>query len=89
MTTKRPSLPGANILFGDRPKAEPAATPAVKHDEKITVYWTTEQLAELDAYRLELRKSGTKVDRGLMIRAAVAMALDDPAGWARMMEAQP
>ena len=67
----------------------PAKTPAaargrrtasgrVKHDEKMTVYVTAEELLEVEHARLELRRShGLAVDRGRLVRAAVAMALAD------------
>jgi len=50
----------------------------VKHDEKMTVYITSEELLELEHARLQLRRGhGVAVDRGRLVRAAVAMALAD------------
>lgn len=50
----------------------------VRHDEKITVYVSPEELMALERARLELRGDlGLSVDRGRIVRAAVAMALED------------
>jgi hypothetical protein len=50
----------------------------VKHDEKMTVYITSEELLDLEQARLQLRRShGLAVDRGRLVRTAVAMALAD------------
>ena len=54
------------------------ASGRVKHDEKMTVYVTADELLEVEHARLELRRShGLAVDRGRLVRAAVAMALAD------------
>jgi hypothetical protein len=50
----------------------------VRHDEKMTVYITADELLELEHARLVLRRTlGSAVDRGRLVRAAVAMALAD------------
>ena len=50
----------------------------VKHDEKMTVYVTADELLEIEHARLMLRRTvGSAVDRGRLVRAAVAMALAD------------
>ncbi len=50
----------------------------VRHDEKMTVYVTSEELLDLEHARLTLRRSeGLAVDRGRLVRAAIAMALAD------------
>ena len=79
---RRVTLPAAEELF--RPTAVPAPTPPrtasgrVKHDEKMTVYLTADELLDVEHARLELRRShGLAVDRGRLVRAAVAMALAD------------
>lgn len=46
--------------------------------EKITVYVPTALLVQWDAFRLELRRTGVKVDRGRMVRAAMVDALAHP-----------
>lgn len=50
----------------------------VRHTEKITVYLSDEELMALEHARLELRSShGLGVDRGRVVRAAIALALSD------------
>jgi hypothetical protein len=50
----------------------------VKHDEKMTVYVTAEELLAVEQARLQLRAQlGRTVDRGRFVRAAVALALAD------------
>ncbi len=50
----------------------------VRHDEKMTVYVTSEELLDIEAARLDLRRHhGVAVDRGRIVRAAVALALED------------
>ncbi|MDQ3422438.1 MAG: hypothetical protein M3510_03455 [Actinomycetota bacterium] len=50
----------------------------VKHDEKMTVYVTADELIEIEHARLVLRRVvGGAVDRGRLVRIAVAMALAD------------
>jgi hypothetical protein len=50
----------------------------VRHDEKMTVYVTADELLDLEHTRLMLRRDhGLAVDRGRLVRAAVAIALAD------------
>jgi hypothetical protein len=49
----------------------------VRHDEKMTVYVTAEELIDLEHARLTLRRAGIAVDRGRLVREAVAIALAD------------
>jgi hypothetical protein len=50
----------------------------VRHDEKMTVYVTSDELLDLEHARLELRRHhGLAVDRGRLVREAVAIALAD------------
>jgi len=50
----------------------------VRHDEKMTVYVTAEELLDLEHARLSLRRDhGLAVDRGRLVREAVALALAD------------
>jgi hypothetical protein len=50
----------------------------VRHDEKMTVYVTSDELMDLEHARLALRRShALAVDRGRMVREAVAIALAD------------
>lgn len=67
------------------PPAEPTSPrpPArgsgrVKHDEKMTVYVTADELLDLEHARLTLRRQlGQGVDRGRLVREAIALALAD------------
>ncbi|MFE7524035.1 hypothetical protein ACFU7R_32630, partial [Streptomyces halstedii] len=49
-----------------------------RHDEKITVYVSAEELMDLEHARLVLRgEHGLAVDRGRIVREAVAVVLAD------------
>jgi hypothetical protein len=64
----------------DAPEPTPKGTGSgrVKHDEKMTVYITSDELLEIEHARLALRRAhGLGVDRGRLVRAAVAIALAD------------
>jgi len=68
----------------DEPEATPAPsekrTPSgrIKHDEKMTVYVTSDELLDIEHARLDLRRShGLAVDRGRLVRVAIALALAD------------
>jgi len=53
-----------------------AASGRVKHDEKITVYVTADELLDLEHTRLTLRRDhGLAVDRGRIVREALHLAL--------------
>jgi hypothetical protein len=59
----------------DRPKG---GSPRQKHDAKITVYVSDEELLALEHARLALRAHhGVAVDRGRVVREAVAVVLAD------------
>ena len=88
----RPTDPGAEPVSRERrvravPTAEPAETAddvrrrpsgRVRHDEKITIYVTADELLDLEHARLELRRHhGLAVDRGRLVREAVALVLAD------------
>jgi hypothetical protein len=50
----------------------------VRHDEKMTVYVTSDELLDLEHARLVLRRShAMAVDRGRLVREAVALVLAD------------
>jgi hypothetical protein len=78
---RRVSLPGANELFRGAHEAEETAAGTasgrVRHDEKITVYVSADELIALEQARLTLRTQGIAVDRGRLVRAAIAAALAD------------
>ena len=54
-----------------------AGSGRVRHDEKITVYVSTEELIALETARLTMRSQGINADRGRIVRSSVAMALAD------------
>ncbi len=57
---------------------KPRGSGRVKHDEKITVYVSETELLALEQARLTLRaRYGMAVDRGRIVREAIAAALDD------------
>ena len=88
---RRVGLPGAAELF--RPTAPevspdaatpPAATAStastgrVRHEEKITVYVSSDELLVLEQARLTLRaQHGLAVDRGRIVRTAIGLAMAD------------
>jgi hypothetical protein len=57
---------------------ETPGTGRVKHEEKITVYVSAEELLALEQARLTLRaQHHLAVDRGRIVRAAVSLAMAD------------
>jgi hypothetical protein len=72
--------PGKRAVRAVPDEPEPAAkkkpSGRVKHDEKMTVYVTSEELLELEHARLTLRsKHGLAVDRGRLVREALHLVL--------------
>lgn len=53
---------------------------------KVTVYMPPGTQADLDVLRAELRRTGITVDRGAVIRAAIAVAQAHPEAWTRAIE---
>ncbi|WP_243395503.1 hypothetical protein [Nocardioides currus] len=50
----------------------------VRHDEKMTVYVTSDELLDIEHTRLTLRRrNGLAVDRGRLVREALALVLAD------------
>ncbi|RNL63689.1 hypothetical protein EFK50_08085 [Nocardioides marmoriginsengisoli] len=50
----------------------------VRHDEKMTVYVTAEELVDIEHARLSLRRDhGLAVDRGRLVREALSIVLAD------------
>jgi L-aminopeptidase/D-esterase-like protein len=90
--SRRVSLPGASELFGGtaprqtRPEPSTNGTATedrrssgrVRHDTKITVYVTEEELLGLEQTRLALRaEHGLAADRGRIVREAIDVLLAD------------
>lgn len=80
---RRVNLPGADELFGKQSggtDARPPVAPSRRghHDEKITVYLSTEDLVAIEQARLRLKAEfGIRVDRGRLVREATALVLAD------------
>ena len=61
-----------------RDPAEPRPTGRVRHDEKMTVYISSDELLDIEDARIALRRRHSlAADRGRLVRAAVALALAD------------
>jgi hypothetical protein len=84
--TRRAALPGAAELFrSTQPHSTPVppvdARPSSgrqKHDAKITVYVSGEELIALEQARLTVRADhGLVIDRGRIVREAIAVLLAD------------
>jgi hypothetical protein len=80
--TRRVSVPGVAELF--RPAIplpatadERQATGRERHDQKITVYLSAAELLDLEHARLKLRRFGFVLDRGRLVREAIAILLAD------------
>jgi len=78
----RASVPGIAELF--RPTVpqpdnadERLATGRERHDQKITVYLSATELLDLEHARLKLRRFGFVLDRGRLVREAIALLLAD------------
>jgi hypothetical protein len=56
---------------------ERQATGRETHDQKITVYLSAAELLELEHARLKLRRFGFVLDRGRLVREAIAILLAD------------
>ena len=79
---RRVSLPGVAELL--RPAGRSPAVPTERqasgresHPQKITVYMSGTELLELERARLALRSYGISVDRGRIVREALAVVLAD------------
>jgi hypothetical protein len=79
---RRISLPGVHELLrpvGLGPASDPGrqASGREAHPQKITVYLSVDELIELERARLTLRGRGISVDRGRLVREAIAVLLAD------------
>jgi hypothetical protein len=62
----------------ERPSGNRRPSGRERHDEKITVYVSPEELVDLEHARLALRADhGLAVDRGRIVREAVAVVIAD------------
>ncbi len=73
-------LPGTDALIRrtDKIEPEPTGSGRVRHEEKITVYISRDELIALEQARLSLRaEHGVAVDRGRIVRTAISLAMAD------------
>lgn len=80
--SRRVSLPGVAELLrpsarSPAPETERQASGRESHSQKITVYMSGAELMELERTRLALRSYGISVDRGRIVREALAVLLAD------------
>lgn len=62
----------------DREPAERVPSGRQRHDEKVTFYCTADELMDLENARLLLRREhGVAVDRGRIVREALAQVLSE------------
>lgn len=89
--SRRVSLPAADDLFrptsepavravpdppAEQPEPQKGPSGRIRHDEKITVYITSQELMDLERARLTLRgEHGLAVDRGRLVREALHLVL--------------
>jgi len=74
VTTERAARPARRM----RAVGERAPSGRERHEEKITVYLSPEELLEIESARLRLRGDhALAVDRGRIVREAVAVVLAD------------
>ena len=86
---RRIGLPGASELFRETTAPEVveselddaaglAPSGRIRHEEKITVYVSSDELLALEQARLTLRaKHKMAVDRGRIVRTAIGLAMAD------------
>ena len=62
----------------DEPTGPRKPSGRVRHDEKMTVYVTSDELLDIEHARLTMRREhGLAVDRGRLVREALALVLAD------------
>ena len=70
---RQPATSGAGRASGSG-----SGSGRIRHDEKITVYVSSDELLALEQARLTLRaRHGKAVDRGRIVREAISMVLAD------------
>ena len=74
------AVPGPKKKASVKPAEDGPRTSSgrVRHDEKMTVYVTADELLDIEHARLDLRRHhGLAVDRGRLVREALAIVLAD------------
>ena len=70
--------PATEAQQDDREPAERVPSGRQRHDEKVTFYCTAEELIDLEDARILLRREhGVAVDRGRIVREALAQVLSE------------
>jgi hypothetical protein len=82
LARKRVSLPGVAELLRPANRDVTAAdgrqaSGREAHPQKITVYLSFDELLDLERARITLRARGISVDRGRLVREAIAVLLAD------------
>ena len=76
-----PPRPGRPVAAVPEPQEQDRvrrSSGRVRHDEKMTVYVTADELVDIEHARLMLRRDhGLAVDRGRLVREALAIVLAD------------
>ena len=80
--SRRVNLPGFHELLRPTPRDQAdhegrLASGREAHPQKITVYLSAGELLDLERARITLRARGLSVDRGRMVREAIAVLLAD------------
>lgn len=83
-TADKPAVRAVPDAASDDP-APPEESPAkrtasgrIRHDEKMTVYVTAQELIDIEQTRLRLRgEHGLAVDRGRLVREALHLVLEE------------
>ena len=77
-TSRVRAVPDEPDEAGESARGPKKPSGRVRHDEKMTVYVTSDELLDLEHARLSLRRAqGLAVDRGRLVREAVALVLAD------------
>ena len=72
-----PALDGPATEVGEDPNGA-RGSGRVRHDEKITVYVSSDELVALEQARLTMRaRHGLAIDRGRIVREAISAAILD------------
>ncbi|HEX3900844.1 MAG TPA: cobyrinic acid a,c-diamide synthase [Mycobacteriales bacterium] len=75
---ERPAVSGLQSAPTQRPSGPRRPSGRQRHEEKITVYVSPSELVDLERARLTLRaEHGLAVDRGRIVREALAVVLAD------------
>ncbi len=78
LDVQREAAPEPAVAASPQPPRRSGPSGRERHDEKITVYCSAQELLDLESARLRLRaEHGIAVDRGRIVREALAVLLAD------------